>query len=124
MRKARTDGDSMVLFRASDVVSAGPIFSTTQLPGDRARERWQRDGFIDALNDLIDMLVPKYGEEGGTYVIPGQGHLSDRADVVNYRDMVTIIRSRVQDMVKKGMTLEQIEAAKPSSGLRRHLWGG
>ncbi len=114
VRKARTDGDSVVLFRASDVISAGPIFSTTSYPVIESENGGSADGFIDALNDLIDMLVPKYGEEGGTYVIPGHGHLSDRADVVNYRDMVTIIRSRVQDMAKKGMTLEQIEAAKPS----------
>jgi hypothetical protein len=71
-------------------------------------------GFLDAINDLIEILVPKYGEEGGTYVIPGHGHLSDRADVVNYRDMVTMIQGRVQDMVKSGMTLEQVQAAKPT----------
>jgi hypothetical protein len=58
--------------------------------------------------------VPKYGEEGGTYVIPGHGHLSDRADVVNYRDMVTIIRGRIQKMIKNGMTLDQVKAAKPT----------
>jgi hypothetical protein len=72
------------------------------------------DGFIDALNDLIEILVPKYGEEGGTYVIPGHGHLSDRADVVNYRDMVTIVRGRIQKMIKNGMTLDQVKAAKPT----------
>jgi hypothetical protein len=47
-------------------------------------------------------------------VIPGHGHLSDRADVVNYRDMVTIIETRIQDMMKKGMTLEQVKSAKPT----------
>jgi cyclase len=114
MPKAHTDGDAMALFRASDVVSAGPIFSTTAYPVIDSENGGTVDGYIDALNELIDLLVPKYGEEGGTYVVPGQGHLSDRADVVNYRDMVTIIRSRVQYMAKKGMTLEQIEAAKPS----------
>jgi cyclase len=114
MSKAHTDGDSMVLFRASDVVSAGEIFTTTHYPVIESENGGSIDGFIDALNELIELLVPKYGEEAGTYVIPGHGHLSDRADVVNYRDMVTIIRSRILDMVKKGMTLDQVRAARPT----------
>ncbi len=112
--KAHTDGDSMVHFRSSDVVSTGAIFTTTSYPVIEAENGGSVVGFLDALNDLIDLLVPKYGEEGGTYVIPGHGHLSDRADVVNYRDMVTIIETRIQDMMKKGMTLEQVKAAKPT----------
>ena len=51
---------------------------------------------------------------GGTRVVPGHGRICNEADVVEYRDMVTIIRDRVQAMVKKGMTLAQIKAAKPS----------
>jgi cyclase len=114
MPKAHSDGDSIVFFRASDVVSAGDIFTTTSYPVIETENGGTVGGFIDALNDLIDILVPKYGEEGGTYVIPGHGHLSDRADVVNYRDMVTIIRGRIQEMVKNGMTLDQVKAAKPT----------
>jgi glyoxylase-like metal-dependent hydrolase (beta-lactamase superfamily II) len=112
--KAHTDGDSMVFFRVSDVVSAGDIFTTTSYPVIESENGGSVQGFIDALNDLIEILVPKYGEEGGTYVIPGHGHLSDRADVVNYRDMVTIINGRIQEMVKNGMTLEQVKAARPT----------
>jgi len=114
MGRAHTDGDSMVFFRVSDVVSVGDIFTTTGYPVIEADNGGSVDGFIDALNDLIDILVPKYGEEGGTYVIPGHGHLSDRADVVNYRDMVTIVRGRIQKMIKNGMTLDQVKAAKPT----------
>jgi cyclase len=112
--KGHTDGDSIVFFRASDVVAAGDVFTTTSYPVIETANGGSVAGFIDALNDLIDILVPKYGEEGGTYVIPGHGHLSDRADVVNYRDTVTIIRGRIQEMVKNGMTLEQVKAAKPT----------
>jgi len=114
MAKAHTDGDSIVLFRSSDVVSVGDIFTTASYPVIETSNGGTVSGFLDALNDLIEILVPKYGEEGGTYVIPGHGHLSDRADVVNYRDMVTMIQGRVQDMVKNGMTLEQVQAAKPT----------
>ena len=69
---------------------------------------------IDALNRIIDLTIPADKQEGGTYVIPGHGRLCDEADVVEYRDMATIIRDRIRDMVKKGMTLEQVRAAKPT----------
>jgi len=114
MAKAHTDGDSIVLFRSSDVVSVGDIFTTASYPVIETSNGGTVSGFLEAINDLIEMLVPKYGEEGGTYVIPGHGHLSDRADVVNYRDMVTMIQGRVQELVKNGMTLEQVQAAKPT----------
>ena len=69
---------------------------------------------IASLNRIIDLTVPADKQEGGTYVIPGHGRLCDEADVVEYRDMATIIRDRIQDMIKKGMTLEQVKAAKPT----------
>ena len=63
---------------------------------------------------LLQLAVPGHTEEGGTYIVPGHGRLSDEADVVEFRDMVVIVRDRVQDMLKKGMTLEQVKGAKPS----------
>jgi glyoxylase-like metal-dependent hydrolase (beta-lactamase superfamily II) len=114
MPAAHTDGDTMVFFRGSDVLSVGDLFSTTRYPVIETEKGGTIDGTIDALNEIITLLVPRENEEGGTYVIPGHGHLSDRNDVVDYRDMVTIIRGRIQAMVKKGMTLEQVKAAKPT----------
>ena len=69
---------------------------------------------IEALNVLIDLAIPERNQMGGTRVIPGHGRIGNEADVIEYRDMVTIIRDRVQEMVKKGMTLQQIRAARPS----------
>jgi glyoxylase-like metal-dependent hydrolase (beta-lactamase superfamily II) len=109
---AHTDGDTYVLFRKSDVVSVGDIFTLASYPVIRADQGGSIDGLIHALNDIIALLEPKENEEGGTYVIPGHGHICDRHDVVNYRDMVTIIRGRIQNLVNKGMTLEQVKAAK------------
>ena len=68
----------------------------------------------NGLNRILDLAVPKHEQEGGTYVIPGHGSVCDESDVLEYRDMVTIIRDRIQDMVKRGMTLEQVKAAKPT----------
>jgi glyoxylase-like metal-dependent hydrolase (beta-lactamase superfamily II) len=110
---AHTDGDSFVYFRRSDVVSTGDIFLTTSFPILDAGRGGGIDGIVSALNRLIDITIPKDKQEGGTYVIPGHGRLSDEADVVEYRDMTTIIRDRIGDLVRKGRTLAQVKAARP-----------
>jgi cyclase len=121
---AHTDGDSIVLFRGSDVVSTGDLFNPlTSYPVIDDKKGGTIDGFVDGLNQIIELLVPKENEEGGTYVIPGHGPIGDRNDVVNYRDMVTVLRARIAAMVKQGMTLEQVKAAKPTldyDGLGRY----
>ena len=109
-----TDGDVIVFFRRSDVVAAGDVFTTTAYPAiDRARGG-SIQGVIDGLNRVIDITIPQAKEEGGTYVIPGHGRLTDEADVVEYRDMTTIIRDRIQALVRRGQTLEQIKSARPT----------
>ena len=92
-----------------------------QLPGDRHVARRQRQGVIDALNTIIDLTVPERNQMGGTRVIPGHGRICNEADVVEYRDMVTIIRDRVQEMVKKGMTLPADQGRASVARVRRHL---
>ena len=69
---------------------------------------------IAELNRIIDLTIPADWQEGGTMVIPGHGRISDEADVVEYRDMVTIIRDRIQDMIRGGLTLDQVQAGRPS----------
>ncbi len=111
---AHTDGDTVVFFRRSDVVSVGEIFTPLLYPVIDPKRGGTINGEIDALNQVIDIMVPREGEEGGTYVIPGHGRLCDRAEIANYRDMVTIIRDRIEDLVKKGKTVDQVKAAKPT----------
>ncbi len=111
---AHTDGDVLVFFRRSDVISTGDIFTTTNYPVIDLAAGGTIQGVLAGLNRIIDLIVPVYGQEGGTLVIPGHGRLSDLGDVINYREMVTIIRDRVQDMIKKGMTLDQVKAARPT----------
>jgi len=112
--KAHTDGDSVVLFRGSDVVSTGDIFTPGGYPGIDLERGGSIQGEIAGLNHILELVVPAHTQDGGTYVIPGHGRICDEADVVEYRDMVVIIRDRIQDMIKKGMTLEQVKAAKPT----------
>jgi cyclase len=111
---AHTDGDSFVYFRRSDVVSTGDIFTPGNYPVIDLKRGGNIQGIIAALNKLIELTIPADKQEGGTYVIPGHGRLCDQADVVEYRDMATIIRDRVQNLIKKGMTLEEVKAAKPT----------
>jgi len=108
---AHTDGDSLVIFRRSDVVATGDIFNTDSYPFIDVERGGSVQGEIDALNNIVDIAIPKHEEEGGTYIIPGHGRICDEFDVVEYRDMVTIVRDRVRNAIKKGMTLEQTQAA-------------
>jgi len=111
---AHTDGDSVVFFRRSDVLSTGDLFTTVMYPYIDVANGGTIDGYINALNAIMEITVASNVNEGGTMVIPGHGRLSDEQDVVEYRNMVTIIRDRIKEYVKRGMTLEQVKAAKPT----------
>jgi cyclase len=111
---AHTDGDSIVFFHKSDVVTAGDIFVTTTYPVVDLAEGGGINGLIAGLNRIIELTTPIAMQEGGTMVIPGHGRVCDQADVKFYQEMVTIIRDRIQDSIKKGMTLEQVEESKPT----------
>lgn len=111
---AHTDGDVMVFFRRSDVIAAGDVFDKTRYPVIDLQRGGSIQGEIDAVNRLLNLMVTGEKEEGGTMVVPGHGRLCDEHDVSEYRDMLTIVRDRVADMQRKGMTLEQVKAARPS----------
>ena len=109
-----TDGDSIVHFRRSDVLVAGEIWVTTRYPIIDLAHGGGVQGVIDGLNYLLDVAVPEHQQEGGTFIVPGHGRVGDEADVLEYRDMVTIVRDRIKDMVQRGLTLTQVKAARPT----------
>jgi glyoxylase-like metal-dependent hydrolase (beta-lactamase superfamily II) len=111
---AISDGDSAVFFRRSDVIVAGDVYNSDIYPPIDVDRGGSLEGEIGALNKLIDMSVTDAYSQGGTMIIPGHGWISDAADVGYYRDMLIIIRDRIQSMIDKGMTLAQIKAAKPT----------
>jgi glyoxylase-like metal-dependent hydrolase (beta-lactamase superfamily II) len=111
---AHTDGDFIVYFRKSDVIVAGDIYVNTTYPIIDVAHGGGINGLLDGLNDIIDIAVPADKQEGGTLIIPGHGRLADEADVVEFRDMNTIIRDRIQDMKARGKTLDEVRAAKPT----------
>jgi len=114
MPNAHTDGDSVIFFRRADVIATGDLFNTTMYPYIDVAAGGHINGYIDALNRIIDIAIPAENEEGGTMIISGHGRIADEYDLLVYRDAITIIRDRIADMIAKGMTLEQVQAARPT----------
>jgi cyclase len=122
---AHTDGDLLVFFRRSDVVVAGDVLDTTRFPVIDVARGGSINGEIAALNRLVDLAIPSVpivSRDAGTLVIPGHGRVCDQYDVASYRDMVTVIRDRVRDLKKAGMTVNQVKAASPARGYT-HRYG-
>jgi glyoxylase-like metal-dependent hydrolase (beta-lactamase superfamily II) len=111
---AHSDGDAIVYLRKSDVIAAGEIFSTTNFPPFDIEKGGHIQGILDGLNRILEIAIPGEKEQGGTMIVPAHGRLCDEADVEFYREMVQIVRDRVQDGVRSGKTLEQVKASKPT----------
>ena len=119
---AHSDGDITVYFRRSDVVAVGELLDMTRFPVIDVAHGGSIEGEIAALNRLVDLAIPPtplIWQEGGTKIIPAHGHIAEQAEVVEYRDMVTIVRDVIQDLIKKGLTLEQIKTAAPAKAYAR-----
>ncbi len=112
---ATTDGNLMVMFRRSDVIATGDIVDMTGYPLIDTARGGTIDGELVALNHIIEMAVPEDKQEGGTMIIPGHGRLCDQSDVVHYKNVITIIRNRIQYYKNQGKTLPQVLALKPSA---------
>ncbi len=108
---SHTDGDVLVFFRGSDVIAAGDAYDTTGYPRVDPAAGGSLSGIIDALNRIITIAVPSFNQIGGTRIVPGHGRISNQSDVVEYRDMATIVRDRIRLLVKQGRSLEQVRAA-------------
>jgi glyoxylase-like metal-dependent hydrolase (beta-lactamase superfamily II) len=109
---AVTDGDSLIHFRRADVIVAGDIFTTTQYPVIDIKNGGSIQGEIRALNEILKTTVYRHQGEGGTYIVPGHGYLADEHEVLEYRDMVVIVRDRVKAMIDAGATLQQVKGAR------------
>jgi glyoxylase-like metal-dependent hydrolase (beta-lactamase superfamily II) len=119
---AHTDGDTMVHFRRADVIVTGDVIDLRQFPVIDPARGGSIQGELEALNHLLDLTVPAMPlvlKPGRTLLVPGHGRVSDYGELVEYRDMVTVIKDIIQDMITRGMTLEQVKAANPTQGYRR-----
>jgi glyoxylase-like metal-dependent hydrolase (beta-lactamase superfamily II) len=111
---AHTDGDTIVWFHRADVVAVGDLFSTESYPVIDRERGGSVQGLIAALDAIIEIAIPDVDHEGGTLIVPAHGYIADEFDVAEYRDMIAIVRDRVQDMLDRGLTREQIQAARPT----------
>ena len=111
---ARTDGEILVFFRRSDVIVAGDFLDTDAYPVVDMEEGGSLQGVLDGLNHIVTLAVPRFNQIDGTRVVPGHGFVCNQSDVAEVRDMATIVRDRIQDMVGKKLTVEQVKAARPT----------
>jgi hypothetical protein len=115
VKNAHSDGDSIVQFRGSDVIALGGLMATREYPRIDVAHGGSINGVIDGLNKVLELAIPEFRLEGGTMMVPASGRIVDSGDVAYYRDMLTIIRDRVQDLIKKEMTLDEVLAARPTA---------
>jgi glyoxylase-like metal-dependent hydrolase (beta-lactamase superfamily II) len=111
---AHSDGDLIVWFRKSDVIATGDILDTVKYPTIDLKRGGSIDGYLNALNDILDIMIPLQNNQGGTLAVPGHGRICNEGDVAEIRDTMTIITDRIREMVKKGMSLAQVKQAKPT----------
>jgi cyclase len=118
---AHSDGDSVVLFRRADVIVTGDVLDLRHFPVIDPENGGSIQGEIDGLNHLLELTIPAMPlvlKEGRTLLVPGHGRVSDYGELVEYRDMVTVVRDLIQDMVARKMSVEQVKAANPTRGYR------
>ena len=121
MPSAHTDGDTVVAFRRGDIIATGDVIDTTRWPVIDVKRGGTLQGELDALNRLMDMSIlnlPIQWFPDRTFLVPGHGRVYDKLDLLEYRDAITIVRDRVQDLIDQGKTLAQIKAANPTLGYR------
>jgi glyoxylase-like metal-dependent hydrolase (beta-lactamase superfamily II) len=111
---AHTDSDSVVFFRRSDVISTGPIYTPGRYPVIDIERGGTITGLIEAVYRVLELAVPDNFSSDGTVIVPGRGRLAEESDLGEYRNMLVIIKDRILGMKNKRMTLQQIQASRPS----------
>lgn len=111
---AHSDGDAVVFFRRSDVICTGEIYDATSYPRIDVARGGSISGIVAGLNRVLELTIPASWQEGGTLVVPARGRVGDEADVVEYRDMLTIVRDRIAALIARGASLDEVQAARPT----------
>jgi len=109
IRRAHTDGDTLVQFPGADVLMTGDYYRSIQYPNIDRVNGGSLQGMLEGLGTTIGLAGPN------TKIIPGHGPTVDRAAVVAHRDMILAIRDRVKALVDQGKTVDEVLAAKPTS---------
>jgi len=106
---AHTDGDTFIHFKDSDVVHTGDVFRTTAFPVIDTNNGGTLKGTLEALGRLIGVAGPN------TKILPGHGVVSNREDVMGFRDMVLDVSGQVEDLMARNMSYDQVARADPTA---------
>jgi len=105
---AHTDSDAFVFLEKANVLHTGDLFMSLGYPFVDGGNGGTLDGLIAAHVRALALCNAQ------TRVIPGHGALVGKAELQAYHDMLVVVRKRVSDLVRKGRTLEQVQAATPT----------
>jgi len=103
---AHTDGDSVVIFKGANVVHMGDVYFNGRYP----TIDWGSGGHIDGVIAAVDHVLPLLDDQ--SKVIPGHGPLSNKAELIAYRDMLAAMAPRFKKAIKQGKTIDEIKALK------------
>jgi len=109
IRKAHTDGDTMVYFHNADIIMTGDFYRSIGYPNIDRANGGSLDGMIAGLAQIVALAGPN------TKIIPGHGPMVDRNAVAAHRDMILGVRNEVAKLMQQGKTSDEIVAAKPTS---------
>jgi glyoxylase-like metal-dependent hydrolase (beta-lactamase superfamily II) len=124
---AHTDGDVIVFFRRGDVIATGDLVDTTRFPFIDVERGGTLQGVLDGLNRLMDLSihnVPVLWYPDRTLLVPGHGHVYDKLDLLEYRDAITIVRDRVQDLIDQGHDARASPSREPDARLSQPVRQG
>ena len=113
---AHTDGDSVILFTPANVLHTGDIYFNGFYPFIDPDNGGSVTGVIDAVEELLEMI------DDDTIIIPGHGAVSNKAELMAYRDMLTAVVENISALIAQDKTTEEIIAAKPTAKFDE-AWG-
>jgi cyclase len=111
IRAAHTDGDTLISFPKHDILAAGDYIRTVGYPRVDLTNGGSMKGLLAAFDQTLKLAGP------GTKIIPGHGAITDRDGVAAQRDLVLKVRDRIRPLVKKGKSVEDVIASKPTADL-------
>ena len=105
-----TDGDAQIYFRGANVIHTGDMFVRYGLPFIDHSNGGSMDGMIDALWNIAGLI------DNDTIIIPGHGQLSTRDDLLDYRNMLVVIRGKLEQAEIQGLSPDAMLATEPADG--------
>ncbi len=109
LMQAHTDGDIYVYFRNANVlVTGGPVSGAGWPVID-----YHTGGWIQGMIDGIRTLAALANEQ--TRIIPANGPVLTRADLIEQQQMYTAISGRMQRMLRQGQGADEVVAKNPAA---------